>query len=374
MIDNMKRVFLLIFLLFYSNLSFSQNSDLKVKSEQLSKVKKTIQTKEQEKRKLIVQKRIFKKELQELNNNIVLTEKKLNQCINDIAIAQKNFEKASKLYNIASLKSKDCAKSIQDEIDFFNKITFVSPYEKNPLEYKIRRKFLENKKTNFETTKKELTNFSLNLRRWQNAKDKLLNLQKCEQSLIVRHRSIIEEKNKLLNTTSGKLIAAEQEIKALNDSAKAMQDLINKVIALNRQQSISVITTTSQEKKKKSLHWPLTGRIIVNFGKSKHPQLDTYMISNGIKIKTADFNKVKSIDSGRVIFTGNFRSYGKVVIINHKSSIFSIYGLLDNIYVKENQKVAKGGVVASVGSGKNNILYFEIRKNNVPENPILWLK
>ncbi|MDR1417738.1 MAG: peptidoglycan DD-metalloendopeptidase family protein [Endomicrobium sp.] len=370
----MKKVFLLIFLLFYSTMLFSQSSDLKIKSEQLSKVKKTIQTKEQEKRKLIIQEKTFKKELEDLNNNIILTEEKLNKCIKDIAIAQKNLQKASELYDVASLKSKVCDKSIQDEMKFFNKITFVLPYEKNPLEYKMRRKFLENKKTNYETAKKELTNFSLDLKRWQNAKSKLLNLQKYEQSLIVKHKEMIEEKNKLLNMTSGKLTAAQQEIKALNDSAKAMQDLINKIIASNRRQSNSVITPNLQEKKKKSLPWPLTGRIIVNFGKSKHPQLDTYVISNGIKIKSTDFNKVKSIDSGLVIFTGNFRSYGKVVIIGHKSSIFSIYGLLDNIYVKENQKVNKGDIVASVGSGKNSILHFEIRKNNIPENPILWLK
>lgn len=370
----MKKVFLLIFLLFCSSLSFSGNSDLQIKSEQLSKVKKTIQSKEQEKLKLIIQKKTFKKELDELNRDIVLTEQKLNQCIKDIAMAQKNLEKSSKLYNIASLKSKNCDKSLKDEMEFFNKITFVLSYEKNPIEYKIRQRILENKKTSYEIAKKELTNSSLDLKKWQNAKDKLLNLQKQEQLLVVKHRSMIDEKNKLLDTISGKLVAAEQEIKALNDSAKAMQDLINKIISSNKQKHVHVIDKSIQAKRKKSLPWPLSGKIIVNFGKSRHPKLDTYVISNGIKIKTTNFNKVKSIGSGRVVFVGNFRSYGKVVIIDHKSSLFSIYGLLENIYVKEDQKVSKGDVLASLGSGKDNVLYFEIRKNNVPENPILWLK
>jgi septal ring factor EnvC (AmiA/AmiB activator) len=370
----MKTVFLLIFLFFCSSLLFSENSDLQIKSEQLSKVKKTIQSKEQEKLKFIIQKKTFKKELDELNRNIVLTEQKLNQCMKDIVVAQKNLEKSSKLYNIASLKTKNCDKSMKDEIEFFNKITFISPYEKNPIEYKIRRRILEKKKTNYEIAKKEMTNFSLDLKKWQNAKNKLLNLQKQEQSLIAQHRSMIEEKNKLLDTVSGNLVAAEQEIKALNDSAKAMQDLINKIISSYRQENVHVIDKSLQQKRKRSLPWPLSGKIIVNFGKSRHPQLDTYVISNGIKIKTTNFNKVKSIGSGRVVFVGNFRSYGKVVIIDHKSSLFSIYGLLGNIYVKEDQKVSKGEVLASVGSGKNNVLYFEIRKNNVPENPIVWLK
>ncbi|MDR2066939.1 MAG: peptidoglycan DD-metalloendopeptidase family protein [Endomicrobium sp.] len=370
----MKKVFLLIFLLFYSSLSFSKNSDLEIKSEQLSKVKKAIQSKKQEKLKLIIQEKTFKKELDELNKNIVLTELKLNQCLKDIAVAEKNLKKSSKLYNIASLKSKECDKSMQDEMKFFNRITFILPYERNPLEYKIRQKLLENKKAKYKMAKEELINSSLDLKKWQNAKDMLLNLQKQEQSLVEKHRSMIEKKNELLNTTSGKLIAAEQEIKALNDSAKSMQDLINKIISSTKQESSLPVEKSLQEKRKKSLPWPVNGKVVVSFGKSKHPHLDTYVISNGIKIKTIDFNKVKSVASGQVVFTGVFRSYGKVVIIDHKGSVFSIYGLLDNIYVKENQKISKGEVLASVGRGKDNVLYFEIRKKNVAENPILWLR
>ncbi|MDR0617774.1 MAG: peptidoglycan DD-metalloendopeptidase family protein [Endomicrobium sp.] len=370
----MKKVFLLIFLLFYSSLSFSKSSDLQIKSEQLSKVKKAIQSKKQEKLKLIIQEKTFEKELDELNKSIVLTELKLNKCIKDIAVAEKNLEKSSKLYNIASLKTKECNKSMQDEMKFFNRITFILSYERNPLEYKIRQKLLENKKANYKIAKEELINFSLDLKKWQNAKNKLLNLQKYEQSLVKKHRSMIEKKSELLNTTSGKLIAAEQEIKALNDSAKTMQDLINKIMSSTKQESISPVEKSFQEKRKKFLPWPVNGKVVVGFGKSKHPYLDTYVISNGIKIKSVDFNKVKSVASGRVVFIGVFHSYGKVVIIDHKGSVFSIYGLLDNIYVKENQKISKGEVLASVGRRNDNVLYFEIRKNNVPENPILWLR
>jgi septal ring factor EnvC (AmiA/AmiB activator) len=31
-------------------------------------------------------------------------------------------------------------------------------------------------------------------------------------------------------------------------------------------------------------------------------------------------------------------------------------------------------VIANLGKGENNILYFEIRCNNIPDDPLLWLK
>ncbi|MCA6071012.1 MAG: peptidoglycan DD-metalloendopeptidase family protein, partial [Endomicrobium sp.] len=176
-------------------------------------------------------------------------------------------------------------------------------------------------------------------------------------------------------TTSGKRLVAEQEIRALNDSAKAMQSLIDRINATNKRKQATVARRhqMSVVRRKKSLPWPVDGKIIVNFGKTKRLELNTYVISNGIKIKTADFSRVKSIDSGTVVFTGEFRSYGKIVIIDHKNSTFSVYGLLDKIFVKEDQQVLKNTVIALLGSGKHSVLYFEIRQNNISDDPHLWL-
>ncbi|MDR1104600.1 MAG: peptidoglycan DD-metalloendopeptidase family protein, partial [Endomicrobium sp.] len=81
-----------------------------------------------------------------------------------------------------------------------------------------------------------------------------------------------------------------------------------------------------------------------------------------------------SIDSGKVVFTGAFRSYGKVVIIDHKNATFSVYGFLNKIYAKEGQKVSKETIIADIGSEKDAVLYLEIRQNNIPDDPLLWLR
>jgi septal ring factor EnvC (AmiA/AmiB activator) len=372
----LKKILFLICLLF-CNFIFAPvyAEDTQAKSKQLSDVKKTIEVRQQEKAKLLLREKIFKQELKSINNSIEQTEKKLKQCALDIKSAQSNLEKSSKMYNIVSLKSSDWNNVILGEIKLFNRMTFMFLYEQNPFEYKIRRGSLEYKKKCFEETKKEAAAFALDIRVWEKSKKDLLDLQKHEDKLIKRHKSMMKEKSELLKTTLGKRLATEQEIKTLNDNAKALQALINKINMENRRKQVATLHAASPKvKRKKSLPWPVDGKIIVNFGRSKHPELDTYVISNGIKIATTDFSHVKSIDSGVVVFAGEFRSYGKIVVIDHKNSIFSVYGLLHRILVKEDQKISRGDVIGDVGNGKNSCLYFEIRQDNVPDNPILWLK
>ncbi|MDR3274965.1 MAG: peptidoglycan DD-metalloendopeptidase family protein [Endomicrobium sp.] len=328
--------------------------------------------KELEKDKLILKEKNFQKEMQILNNNIEQTEKNLEKCMSDIKTAQFNLKKFSKSYNDASAKSADLNIAMIAEIEFFNKMTFRFSYEQNPIEYKIRRNCLEYKKEKFENIKKSAAVSALNIKKWEESKKNLLNLQQQENKLAAGHKNMLQEKNKSLKTTLNKRLAAEREIKALNDSAKALQDLINKINAANRQKQAS--PASIEAKRRKSFPWPVDGKVIFNFGRNKHPELDTYIISNGIKINAANFSKVKSINSGVVVFTGQFRSYGKVVIIDHENETFAVYGLLSRILVKEGEEISKEKIIAELGSGKNSVLYFEIRYKNVPDNPILWLK
>ncbi|MDR3306314.1 MAG: peptidoglycan DD-metalloendopeptidase family protein [Endomicrobium sp.] len=343
-------------------------------AKRLSDITQSIRTKEIEKDKLVLQEKICQKELKAINDTIGQTEKKLEQVSKDIESALKNFKKSAKDYNSASLRSSSWHKTALEELNLFYKMTFAKSYAKDPLEYKLRLKSLEYDKNNFEKEKKSAENLASNMQKLEKSKKNFITIKQRENDFVTQNKNLLEQKNKVLKTTAGKRRNAEKEIRALNNSAKALQASINKINSENAKKRETTHHPRQRIKRKKSLPWPVVGKVISYFGKTKHAELDTYIINNGIKIDATDFSKVKSIDSGEVVFTGSFRSYGKVVIIDHKNATFSIYGFLNKIYVKEGQKVSKEALIADIGSGKDAVLYLEIRQNNMPDDPLLWLR
>jgi septal ring factor EnvC (AmiA/AmiB activator) len=373
----MKKIVTLIFLLFCSFVSVSgQGENIKLQSKKLSEVKKSIKEKEQKKNKFILQEKTFKNELKSINDSIGKTEKKLVKLSADIKTAQYNLENFSKIYNAASSRSGVWNQAMLDDIKLFNKMTFLFSYEQNPVEYKIMRKSLEYKKENFEKEKKLAEISAVNMKNCEKSKKDLLNMHRKESKLVEQYKDMHKEKNKILKIVSNGKLTAEREIRALNKSAKELQTMIDKEIneASKKKRTAAVRSPVVLAKRKKSLPWPVNGKVVVGFGNNKHPDLDTRLISNGIKIDAADFSQVKSVESGIVVFAGQFRSYGKVIIIDHSDLNFSVYGLLDKIFVKIKQKVSRGAVIAELGNGGNSVLYFEIRHNSVPDDPMLWLQ
>ncbi|MDR1196385.1 MAG: peptidoglycan DD-metalloendopeptidase family protein [Endomicrobium sp.] len=366
-------------LLFQFVFAQAQDKDIKQQSQQLSDVRKNIKKKQLEKDRLILQEKVFRRELNSLNDAIDKAGKKLEKLSQDIKSAEKNLASASSQYDKLYEKKTNLNDIMLDEIDFYNKMTFTLAYEDDPVEYKIRQAALKYKKENYDKEAKEIDFTSAEIKKWETAKKKLMALKAEEDATAKERIKLIKEKNELLKSTKNKRAAAEEEIKILNESAKELQTLINKLAEIQkRKQSAEAPSAAAAPspavRGKKLLPWPVEGKVVLKFGKNKHPELDAYVISNGIKIKTDDFAQVKSIATGTVVFTGNFRSYGKVIIIDHnKDSYFTVYGQLDQILVKEDQKVYKGTVVAKLGKGDDSILYFEIRRNNTPDNPLLWL-
>jgi septal ring factor EnvC (AmiA/AmiB activator) len=359
--------------------SFAQEPDIKKQSVQLSDVKKNIKRKQLERDRLAMQEKVFKRELSVLNAAIEKNENNLEMLASEIKTAEKNLSSASTEYGKAFRENSELNRMILDEIGYYNKMTFAASYAQNPVEYRIRREALKYKKNGFDSWKNAVEASSADMKKWESAKEKFLALRKRETVLFAERKSLLKEKQELLDGTSGRRAEAESEIKALNESAKALQVLIKKLSEESnkkeKEKGTVIRPKDSAAKRKKSLPWPVSGKVVLGFGKNKHPELDdAYVISNGIKIKTRDSASVFSVDSGSVAFAGEFRSYGKVVIIDHKDRYFSVYGQLAEILVGEDQKVSKGTVVARTGKGSGAVLYFEIRQDNVPDNPLLWLK
>ena len=95
--------------------------------------------------------------------------------------------------------------------------------------------------------------------------------------------------------------------------------------------------------------------------------IDTLNSHNGIDIISYKGDKIKSALDGIVIFSGDNRDLGNLLIISHSYNYFTLYGHCDSIFVEQREIVRKGQMIATVGeSGETTAphLHFEIWHNN----------
>ncbi len=125
------------------------------------------------------------------------------------------------------------------------------------------------------------------------------------------------------------------------------------------------------------LSLPVRGRLIERFGTYRIGRYRARVKSNGITLKVRKGRKVKAFYDGVVVFADWYKSYGKLIIIDHGFGYYTFYAHLDKIFVKINQIVAKGDVIGTTGNTASlhgNIFHFEIWYNKKPLNPLKWVK
>ena len=118
------------------------------------------------------------------------------------------------------------------------------------------------------------------------------------------------------------------------------------------------------------LDWPVRGRVTAGFGPRRDPRYQTLVPHNGIDIDTTAGAEVRAVYPGRVLFASPFRGYGPTVVLHHPGRVFTLYAGLASLRVARDAMVSLNDVVGLAADS----LYFEIRVDNRPENPLEWLR
>jgi septal ring factor EnvC (AmiA/AmiB activator) len=123
------------------------------------------------------------------------------------------------------------------------------------------------------------------------------------------------------------------------------------------------------------LPWPIEGEVVEFFGA---PSKDgSPGPSNGIRLRAPAGEKVQAIWAGEVLFADWFEGYGLLIIIDHGSGYYSLYGHASGLLARVGDHLQQGQVIAEVGGDpgqKSGSLYFEMRKDGKPINPLHWLQ
>ena len=174
--------------------------------------------------------------------------------------------------------------------------------------------------------------------------------------------------NQNLTTEVNPVVEQTEKVASVEDSPVQSSVQLNNEHLSSRNAS----TTSTEDLDEKLFRWPVSGRIIDEFG----PKADGDH-NDGINLAVPEGTPVRSTEDGTVIYSGNeLKGYGNLLLIRHDDGWVSAYAHNKELNVKRGDVVRRGDVVASAGStGSVNQpqLHFELRRGNKPVNPLIHL-
>ena len=219
--------------------------------------------------------------------------------------------------------------------------------------------------------------------------------QKEKHGKLVQQR---EQRKATLGKISSQIAAQKKEVGALQRDEKRLTQLIDKLTKLIAARSAprresrppseggggrssapeienerlpEAAPPGSFARLKGSLRLPVKGTVTNRFG-SQRQEGSTW---KGLFIRSGTGNEVKAVAAGRLIFAEWMRGFGNLLIIDHGDSYLSIYGNNDALLKQVGASIKGGDTVATVGNSGGNPesgLYFEIRHQGQPIDPLKW--
>jgi murein hydrolase activator len=178
---------------------------------------------------------------------------------------------------------------------------------------------------------------------------------------------------------------AEQRAKTLAREAKSLRDLLNKLNAARKKREKKKRPLGKEEKtparksgEKRSiadsrgnLPFPVVGDLVGLYGQVSEMGLTR----KGITIETAPSAQVIAPYGGLVAFSGHFRGYGQLLIIEHSEGYHSLLAGMSRIDSVIGRQIVAGEPVGIMGQekGVKPTLYVELRRSGRPVNPLPWL-
>ncbi|MFD2232051.1 murein hydrolase activator EnvC family protein [Alkalimarinus sediminis] len=203
--------------------------------------------------------------------------------------------------------------------------------------------------------------------------DKLINAR----SQLVTSKAELNESQRSRKRTLAKLNNAikgkSRELEKLTNDQKRLEQLLKDVEKAIANLKLPEDSRPFSQLKSK-LPWPTRGKVTEYYGSRL---ADGKLRRNGVIIETNSATQVNAVHYGRVVFSDWIRGFGLMTIIDHGGGYMSLYGHNKSLLKEIGDWVRTGETIAYSGNsgGQQEIgLYFEIRKNGRPQNPLKWLQ
>jgi murein hydrolase activator len=200
--------------------------------------------------------------------------------------------------------------------------------------------------------------------------------------LVNLKKNTVSKKKEIEKAKNEKSVYLKKIKRKKNLSVKVRKELLAATNNLNKLIDKLLVKLVSGEgldisDKKGRLKLPLKGRILNKFGRKRVKEYESYIVYNGINVRARRGTPVQTVFDGKVLYTGELEGYGNLVIVGHGKEYHSLYGHLESIKVTANKVVKTGEVIGlsgDSGSLEGETLYFELRKNGKPIEPVRWFR
>jgi murein hydrolase activator len=216
------------------------------------------------------------------------------------------------------------------------------------------------------------------------------------QTKQAEHKKYLEQEKiehaKLLERISSQADQQRREISKLKRDEERLTRLVERIAKLLAQKKRSAPRATTPgplnnerlpdasadgspfSSLKGRLSLPVRGELANRFG---GPRADGGVTWKGLFIRSATGGEVKAIAGGRVVFADWLRGFGNLMILDHGNSYMSLYSNNEINHKQVGDSVRGGDTIASVGNSGGNAesgLYFELRHQGKPFDPLNWVR
>jgi septal ring factor EnvC (AmiA/AmiB activator) len=208
--------------------------------------------------------------------------------------------------------------------------------------------------------------------------------QRTERGQLLEQQA---ERRTVLDRVSAQLRGQRREVKGLERDEKRLARLVDRlthVIAAPgerapRNEHVPVPREGDDGEQrtfthlKGKLRLPIKGELVNRFGAKRSEGGPQW---KGLFIRSAPGQEVRVVAAGRVVFADWLRGFGNLLIVDHGEDYLTIYGSNESVLKAVGDEVRMGDVVATVGAtgGRTESgLYFEIRRQGKPFDPLKWV-
>ncbi|KAB2325570.1 peptidoglycan DD-metalloendopeptidase family protein [Betaproteobacteria bacterium SCN1] len=202
----------------------------------------------------------------------------------------------------------------------------------------------------------------------QQQRREISTLQRDERNLT----RLVERLNRLMAEQAARAAReAKRKQQAVTPSGKTSA---GKGIGTNTETPTAFKTDKPFSRLRGLLRLPVAGELMNRFGAPREGGGTSW---KGLFIRASQGVAVKAIAAGQVVFSDWLRGFGNLIIVDHGEGYMSLYSNNESLYKQVGDRVEPGDALASVGNSggqPDTGLYFEMRHQSRPINPMQWVK